>query len=46
MEMVMGNNRPYLETFYRQLEDHEFGLIVTEPLYINYQDVRTVFGRK
>ncbi len=38
MEMVMGNNRPYLETFYRQLEDHEFGLIVTEPLYINYQD--------
>lgn len=38
MEMVMGNNRPYLETFYRQLENHEFGLIVTEPLYINYQD--------
>ena len=38
MEMVMGNNRPYLETFYRQLENREFGLIVTEPLYINYQD--------
>jgi len=38
MEMAMGNNRPYLEKFYRQLEDHEFGLIVTEPLYINYQD--------
>lgn len=38
MEMAMSNNRSYLEPFYQKLENHAFGLIVTEPLYVNYQD--------
>jgi hypothetical protein len=46
MEMVMGNNRPYLETFYQKLENHEFGLIVTEPLYLNYQDRTHAFSEE
>ncbi len=46
MEMAMGNNRPYLDTFYQKLKNHEFGLIVTEPLYLNYQDHTFAFSEE
>ncbi|HWQ04872.1 MAG TPA: hypothetical protein VN452_05915 [Longilinea sp.] len=46
MEMVMGNNRPYLDAFYQKLKNHEFGLIVTEPLYLNYQDHTFAFSEE
>lgn len=29
MEMAMANNQPYLEEFYRRLQDHEFSLIIS-----------------
>ena len=46
MEMVMGNNRSYLDAFYLKLKTHEFGLIVTEPLYLNYQDHTFAFSEE
>jgi hypothetical protein len=46
MEMVMGNNRPYLDAFYQKLRSHEFGLIVTEPLYLNFQDHTFAFSEE
>ena len=46
MEMVMSNNRPYLDLFYQKLKNHEFGLIVTEPLYLNYQDHTFAFSEE
>lgn len=46
MEMVMGNNRPYLEAFYEKLENHAFGLLVTEPLYVHYQDRTNGFSEE
>ncbi len=38
MEMVMGNNRPYLDQFHRELADHRFGLIVISRLPQNYKN--------
>ncbi|GAP13940.1 hypothetical protein LARV_01699 [Longilinea arvoryzae] len=46
MEMVMSNNRSYLDAFYTKLKNHEFGLIVTEPLYVNLQDRTHAFSEE
>ncbi len=46
MEMAMANDQGYLETFYQKLENHAFGLIVTEPLYINIQDRTHAFSEE
>jgi hypothetical protein len=46
MEMAMANNRNYLETFYSNLKNHRFALIVSEPVKINYQDRSDSFGEE
>lgn len=33
MEMAISGNQPYLETFWDGVDDHRFGLIITDPLY-------------
>jgi hypothetical protein len=46
MEMAMANNRKYLETFYDNLKNHRFSLIVSEPVKVNYQDRTDSFGEE
>jgi hypothetical protein len=46
MEMAMANNRNYLETFYENLKNHRFALIVSEPVKVNYQDRTDSFGEE
>jgi hypothetical protein len=46
MEMAMGNNENYLETFYAKLRDHRFALIVSEPLKIVFKGSGSSFGEE
>ncbi len=46
MEMAMANNRNYLKTFYENLKNHKFALIVSEPIKVNYQDRSNSFGEE
>ncbi|MFZ3070185.1 MAG: hypothetical protein WA110_03570 [Anaerolineaceae bacterium] len=38
MEMAMGNNQPYLQEFYQQINAHRFKAIISDPLSTNIQD--------
>lgn len=33
MEMAISGNQPYLELFWDRLDDHRYGLIITDPLH-------------
>jgi len=46
MEMAMANNKPYLETFYRQIKEQKFALIVSESLKVIYQDRSYAFNEE
>jgi len=44
MEMAIANNRPYLDRFWKEIEEHKFSLIVSENLQLAKQDIRYPFG--
>jgi hypothetical protein len=46
MEMAMSNNVPYLQAFYDDLAKQRFGVIVSEPLNIQYQGRSHSFGEE
>jgi hypothetical protein len=46
MEMAMSNNRNYLESFYANLMDHRYALIVSEPLKAVYKGPEYSFGEE
>jgi hypothetical protein len=46
MEMAMADNASYLSTFYQNLKDHKYRLIVSEPLYLNFQGSESSFGEE
>jgi hypothetical protein len=46
MEMAMAGSQPYLEAFQQDLQSHRFALIVSEPLYIQYQGRTVQFGEE
>jgi len=46
MEMAMGENQAYLQTFYEQLENHDFAAIVTDPTSTILQDRTRPFNEE
>ena len=46
MEMAMSGNQDYLNNFYRDLENHRFDLIVSEPLALITRPASDVFGEE
>lgn len=38
MDQAMGGNQAYFEPFYKDLENHRFSMIVSEPLYVSMAD--------
>jgi hypothetical protein len=46
MEMVMGNNRMYLDRFEQELQDNRFAFIVSGTPRINYQDLTYAFAEE
>jgi len=38
MDQAMAGNTVYFSRYYRDLADHRFGLIITEPLDVRYED--------
>lgn len=46
MEMVMGNNKPYLERFYSDLQNHRFALIVIDPVPRRLKDLTDSFAEE
>ncbi len=46
MEMAMADNQPYLRTFYERLKNHQYALIVSEPLKVLYQDRSSSFNEE
>lgn len=46
MEMSMAGSRPYLDAFEDDLRGQRFALIVSEPLYIQYQGRTRQFGEE
>ena len=44
MEMAMGNNQPYLQGFYQQLENNAFKAIITDTLNTQKQGRTRAFG--
>lgn len=46
MEMAMSGNPQYLGRFTRELQDHRFPLIITEPLNANIQDQTRAFAEE
>ncbi|MFM8322221.1 MAG: hypothetical protein ACKOC5_15010, partial [Chloroflexota bacterium] len=46
MEMAMAGNRAYLDEFDRKLREHEYSLIVAEPLSNVYKGSGDVFGEE
>jgi hypothetical protein len=46
MEMAMGNNRNYLDTFAADLKAHKYALLVSEPVKLNYQDRTRSFNEE
>ncbi|MGA9399175.1 MAG: hypothetical protein WBV22_13070, partial [Anaerolineaceae bacterium] len=43
MEMAMAGNQPYLNQFEKDLEEHRFSLIISEPLAMVIQGEEDVF---
>jgi hypothetical protein len=46
MEMAMAGNPTYLDRFHQQLKDHQFAMIVVEPLNIVYKGSASSFGEE
>jgi hypothetical protein len=46
MEMAMADNPKYLGTFNEALKSHKYALIVSEPLYLNFQGSESSFGEE
>jgi hypothetical protein len=46
MEMAMSDNPDYLNRFHQQLKDHQFAMIVVEPLNIVYKGSASSFGEE
>jgi hypothetical protein len=46
MEMAMAGNPTYLDRFHQQLKDHQFAMIVVEPLNIVYKGSSSSFGEE
>jgi hypothetical protein len=44
MNQAMGHNDKYFEQFRRDIENHRFSLIVSDPLYIVFQGSKVPFG--
>ena len=46
MEMVMGNNQPYLQEFYARLASHQYAMIVTDPVRLQTKGSDFAFGEE
>lgn len=46
MNQAMGNNQTYFAQLYRDLSNHRFQLIVSDPLYIVFQGSEEPFGEE
>ena len=46
MEMAMAGNPTYLDRFHQQLKDHQFAMIIVEPLNIVYKGSASSFGEE
>jgi hypothetical protein len=46
MEMAMANDTEYLKRFWNDLKNHRYGLIITEPLFVNYKGRSESFGEE
>ncbi|NPV86170.1 MAG: hypothetical protein HPY45_09200 [Anaerolineae bacterium] len=46
MDQAMADNRAYFEPFYKDLAAHRFSLIISEPLWINFQADQYHFGNE
>lgn len=46
MEMAMSDNRDYLDAFQQDISSQRYGMIVSEPLVIQYQGRNHVFGEE
>ena len=46
MEMAMSGSESYLNDFYSDIESRRFGLIITDPLKIQYQGASHSFGEE
>jgi hypothetical protein len=46
MDEAMANNAPYFELFYKDLASHRFPLIVSEPLWVNFQEEQKGFSNE
>jgi hypothetical protein len=46
MEMAMAGNPTYLDRFHQKLKDHQFAMIVVEPLNIVYKGSASSFGEE
>lgn len=46
MEMAMSHSLPYLERFYRELANHRFALIITQPLNLQIKGADEIFGEE
>lgn len=46
MEMVMGNNQPYLQEFYQRLESHQYAYIISGSLSLSTKGRQFPFGEE
>lgn len=46
MDQAMAGNAAYFEDFYTDLEEKRFALIISEPLFTNYQDQSYAFSEE
>ena len=46
MEMVMGNNQPYLQEFYARLGAQQYAFIVTDPVSLQTKGSDYPFGEE
>ena len=46
VEMVMANNKPYLQKFYNDLRTHRFALIVADTQWYKYQEAGENWGEE
>jgi hypothetical protein len=46
MEMAMAGNSTYLDRFHQQLKEHQFAMIIVEPLNIVYKGSASSFGEE
>jgi hypothetical protein len=46
MEMAMQSQESYFDVFYKDLAEHRFSLIISEPLYTGFQEETYQFGNE